>query len=117
MKLEPGQIAIVFTPVIHEGEWTGDIHTGLVFGEEKHSKAMAASMDAAITMSATQFFLDDNPEYEEDFDEIKAMLLEEMFPTQYAAAKSEYEEQQDDGYEVKGNVITLNKWTKTQGSA
>lgn len=117
MKLEPGQIALVFTPVIDGDEWTGDIHTGLVFGDEKYREAMAVAMDHAITMSATQFFLEDNPEYEEDFDEIKAVILKEMFPEQYAAAMSEYEDQKEDGYEVKGNVITLNKWTKTQGSA
>ena len=117
MDLEPGQIALIFTPVIEDDKWTGEIHTGLTFGPEDFPTAMAAAMDHAITMAATTMFLEDNPEFEDDFDEIKAALLENMFPEQYKAALEEYNEQEEDGYDVTDNVITLNRWTKTQGSA
>jgi hypothetical protein len=36
-----------------------------------------------------------------------------MFPDQYAEALIET----DEGYEVKDNVILLNRWTKTKGNA
>ena len=117
VKLNPGQVALIFTPVEERGEWTGEVHTGLLLSEEGDPESMSFAMDMAITMSAAGLFLEDNPEYEDDFDEIKAAILEEMFPEQYAAAKREYDEQEGDGYEVKDNVITLNKWTKTRGSA
>ncbi len=38
-----------------------------------------------------------------------------MFPDQYAEA--EQEEAEARGYEVDDNVVTLNRWTKTEGSA
>ena len=117
VKLNPGQVALIFTPVEDDGEWTGEIHTGLLLSEEGEPESMSLAMDMAITMSAAGLFLEDNPEYEDDFDEIKAAILEEMFPEQYEAAKREYDEQEGDGYEVKDNVIALNRWTKTRGSA
>jgi hypothetical protein len=115
VKLEPGQIAIVFTPVVEDDEWTGAIHTGILFGDEKHKFAMRHSMDMAVTMAATHNFLDDNPEFLEDFVYYKEAILKDMFPESYEAALKE--EREKDGYIEDDNVIILNRWTKTEGNA
>jgi len=45
-------------------------------------------------------------------------MLKDIFPEQYAAAEREVsEEEKKDLYSKKGNVYTLNAFTKTQGSA
>lgn len=117
MKLDPGQIAIVFSPIRDDKDdsWTGSIHTGLLFGVEKDPEAMAHAMDMAITFAATQNFLEDNPEFLDEYDYYKEKILEEMFPEQYAATMSEIEE--ETSYSKQDNVIRLNRWTKTQGNA
>lgn len=118
MDLQPGQIALIFTPVTDGDEWTGEIHTGLAFGEENLPEAMAAAMDHAITMAATTMFLEDNPEFEDDFDDIKAALLESMFPEQYASALAEVDQEEREANKDYGeNVVNLKWWTKTQGNA
>lgn len=116
MKLKPGQIAIVFTPVIDAEEWTGEIHTGMVFGKEKNSEAMAYAMDMAITMAATQPFLEENPECEDLYVDIKNDILQEMFPEQYEEVVSQVEADEK-GYTTDDNVIRLTRWSKTEGNA
>ena len=115
MKLDPGQVAIVFTPIVDEQGWTGTIHTGLLFGDEKEREAMAHSMDMAITMAATERFLEDNPEFLDEYDYYKELLLEEMFPKQYQASVEEIEN--ENKYSKEDNVIKLHRWTKTEGNA
>lgn len=118
MNLQPGQIALIFTPVTDGDEWTGEIHTGLAFGEENFPEAMAAAMDQAITMAATTMFLEDNPEFEEDFADIAVALLENMFPEQYASVMAEVDQEEREANKDYGeNVINLKWWTKTQGNA
>jgi len=115
-EVKPGEIAIVMKPVVDtDGDWTGDIHTGLIFGSEKHIEAMRIELDMALTMASTARFLDDNPEFIELYDEYKHEALQEMFPEQYEQTLQELEE--EEGYTQEDNVIRLNKWTKTQGNA
>lgn len=114
-EVKPGEIAIVLRPVVYEGEWTGDVSTGLIFGAEKEPEGMRAALDLAITMAASQQFLDNHPEALDLWDDYRANLLKEIFPEAWAEANAEYEEQTE--REVDGNVITLKAWTKTEGSA
>ena len=122
-KVQPGEIAIVLRPVEDEdGYWNGRLNTGLIFGPEKHAEAMKVSLDIAITMAATERFLEDYPEFMEDYDYYKNLILQEIFPEAHAeaVAQVEAEEVEADGgvkYEREDNVIRLNRWTETKGSA
>jgi len=114
-EIKPGDIAIVLNPVVEEGEWTGSIKTGLVFGSAGSEDGMKAALDEALTMAAAQKFLQLYPDAWEDFSDLRHEILQEMFPDQYAEA--EQEEADERGYEVDDNIVTLNRWTKTEGSA
>ena len=39
-EVKPGDIAIILHPVTREGEWTGHIKTGLIFGEAETHEGM-----------------------------------------------------------------------------
>lgn len=116
-KVLPGEIAIILRPVEDDnGEWTGSLSTGLIFGSAKHEDAMRMALDMAITMAATEQFLEDYPEYIEDYDYYKSAILKEIFPDAHAAAVSQIKEEEQ-GYKKDGNVIHLTPWTKTEGNA
>jgi hypothetical protein len=115
-EVKPGEIAIVLRPMEDtNGDWSGKLNTGLIFGPEKHEEAMRVALDIAITMAATERFLEDYPEFMEDYDYYKNLLLQEIFPEAHAAAVAEVDAEED--YKTEDNVIRLNKWTKTKGSA
>ena len=114
-EMKPGDVAIVLSPLEEKGIWTGNIETSIAFGEEHHVEAMRASMDLAITMAAAERFLEECPENVHIFDEIRAELVEELFPEQYAEAEKELEE--DAAVQVDGNIYKLNRWSKTKGTA
>ena len=83
---------------------------------------MKVGLDIAITMAATERFLEDYPEFVEDYDYYKNLLLQEIFPEAHAEALAqvEAEEVEADGgvkYETEDNVVRLNRWTQTKGSA
>ena len=114
-EIKPGDVAIVLSPVVEDGEWTGSIKTGMVFGSAGSEDGMRAALDEALTMSAAQQFLELYPDAWEDFADLRQDILQEMFPDQYAEAKQELQE--DKEYEVDDNEVTLTRWSKTQGSA
>ena len=114
-EIKPGDVAIVLSPVIEEGEWNGNIKTGMVFGSNGSEDGMRAALDEALTMSAAQQFLELYPDAWEDFAELRQDILQTMFPDQYAEAEEELEA--DKAVEVEGNVYTLGRWTKTEGNA
>jgi hypothetical protein len=114
-EIKPGDVAIVLSPVIVDGEWNGNIKTGMVFGSSGSEDGMRAALDEALTMSAAQKFLEIYPDAWDDFVDLRAEIMQSMFPDQYAEAEEELEE--DEAIEVDGNVCTLGRWTKTEGSA
>lgn len=114
-EIKPGDVAIILSPLEEGGTWTGNITTSIAFGKEHQVEAMRASMDLAITMAAAERFLEECPENIDIFDEIRAELVEELFPEQYAEAEKELEE--DEVVQVEGNVYKLNRWSKTKGTA
>jgi len=114
-EIKPGDVAIVLSPVIEDGEWTGSIKTGMVFGAAGSEDGMRAALDEALTMSASQQFLETYPDAWEDFFEIRKDILQVMFPDQYAEAEKEVKE--ENAVEVEGNVYRLGRWTKTEGNA
>jgi hypothetical protein len=114
-EIKAGDVAIVLSPVIEDGEWTGSIKTGMVFGSAGSEDGMRAALDEALTMSAAQQFLELYPDAWEDFAELRQDILQAMFPDQYAEAEEELKA--DKAFEVEGNVYTLGRWTKTEGNA
>jgi len=114
-EIKPGDVAIVLSPVIEEGEWNGNIKTGMVFGSAGSEDGMRAALDEALTMSAAQKFLEMYPDAWEDFSDIRADIMQEMFPDEFHEAEVELEELEQ--VNVEGNVYTLGRWTKTEGNA
>jgi len=66
-------------------------------------------------MSAAQKFLELYPDAWEDFADLRSEIMQAMFPDEFAEAEEELEA--DNAVEVEGNVYTLGRWTKTEGSA
>lgn len=114
-EIKPGDIAIVLSPVVEDGEWTGSIKTGMVFGSAGSEDGMRAALDEALTMSAAQKFLEIYPDAWEDFSDIRADIMQAMFPDEFHEAEVELEALEE--VNVEGNVYTLGRWTKTEGSA
>jgi len=114
-EIKPGDVAIVLSPVIEDGEWNGSIKTGMVFGSAGSEDGMRAALDEALTMSAAQQFLELYPDAWEDFSDLRAEIMQSMFPDEFHEAEVELEELQE--VSVEGNVYTLGRWTKTEGSA
>ena len=114
-EIKAGDIAIVLSPVIEDGEWNGNIKTGMVFGASGSEEGQRAAMNEALTMSAAQQFLELYPDAWEDFAELRQDILQSMFPDLYAESEEELEA--EDAVVVEGNVYTLGRWTKTEGNA
>jgi hypothetical protein len=114
-EIKPGDVAIVLSPVIEDGEWNGNIKTGMVFGSAGSEEGMRAALDEALTMSAAQKFLEIYPDAWDDFSDIRSDIMQAMFPEEFHEAEVELEELQE--VSVEGNVYTLGRWTKTEGNA
>ena len=115
-EVKDGDVAVVISPELDEdGQWTGVLKTGLVFGESQHPLAMRSAMDYALTMAASSDVLEEYPELMDYFDEARHRVLKDMFPTQYAESELAVEKELE--YTKEGNIIKLTKWTKTLGEA
>ena len=115
-EIEDGDVAIIIKPELDEdGEWSGALKTGLVFGGNQNPMAMRAAMDLAMTMAARTHVLEDYPELHDYFDDARIELVKQLFPKAYAETEREIEKEMD--YTTEGNVIKLTKWTKTMGEA
>jgi hypothetical protein len=116
--VQEDEVAIVIKPIFDDnGQWTYELKTGISFGTKlgDHDDAGRAALNAAISMAACLPFIQDYPDFEDELMEYKESMLSEIFPDAYEAARKEIDEQ--DGYEADGNVIRLNRWSKTEGSA
>lgn len=120
-KVKDDEVAVIVKPVMDEdGNWTLELATGLAFGAISSAPMPAAhaAFEAALSMAASLTFLADYPEFEEELVEYKQEMLKDIFPDQYAAAEKELSDaEKEEVYSKKGNVYTLNAFTKTQGSA
>lgn len=114
-QLDKGEVGIILRPDEFEGKPTGNISVGLVFGEEGDLSVTHLVIDEALNMAASAMFINDNPDLLEEVEDYKHEMLEAMFPEQYAEAQRIVDEQ--DKVIRKGNVYTLNKWSKTDGTA
>lgn len=110
--LKEGEVAVVLRAHYDDNdEWDGSSTTGVVFSTEREDEGVRHGIEIAILMAAFLDFLQDYPDYAEPIEARRIKLLEEMFPDAYAAAQEEIER------ENGSNVVHLNRWTKTEGSA
>ena len=104
-EIKEGEVAIVLHPIIEDGEWTGSIKSGLIFGTQGSEEGMRAALDEALTMAAAQKFLELFPETWEDFADIRSEILREMFPSEYADVEKEIEEGSKDIHDLITDVV------------
>ena len=109
-SLDNDEIAIVISPVDYtdDGNWDGDTNVSIAISPEHNlpEPIINGIVDVATMMSA---FLDIANEHPDIYELVRdhrnyLMTLEE--------------EEEDNSVVIKeGNVYTLNKWSKTKGSA
>jgi len=110
-SLDNDEIAIVISPVEYtdDGNWDGDTNVSIAISPEHNlpEPIINGIVDVATMMSA---FLDIANEHPDIYELVRdhrnyLMTLEE-------------EDEEDNSVVIKeGNVYTLNKWSKTKGSA
>ena len=113
-ELQADEIAIIVKP--HE---TG-ISTGMVIGKGigDMGEAGNAGVDVALTMAAALMAVQDDAELDDHLQHFKVELVKELFPADYQAVLADIEQEEEENtLVVDGNVLSLNKWTKTEGSA
>lgn len=115
-EIQDNEVAIIIKPDIDaEGNWTGELKTGLLFANSNNPIATRNAMDLALTMAASINVIEDFPDLYQYFEEARHELLKEMFPKAYDDSVLAVEKELD--YTKEGNVIKLTKWTKTLGEA
>lgn len=107
-ELKPEDIAIVLRPVNYEEAWDGEVAISLDMAEDTplpHEVRMHI-LNMATMMSTFLDVAKENPDIYEIVEERRNYLMG-------------VEEDEEEGLDVvqDGNVYTLNKWSKTEGSA
>lgn len=109
-SLKAEEIAIVIRPENYEdGDWDGDVAINLAIAKESPVPAdiQAHVMNLATMMSTFLDVANERPDLYELVEERRNYLM--------GIIEEEMEEELDVIQE--GNVYTLNKWSKTEGSA
>lgn len=111
-QLDDGEVGIIIKPHLDEdGSWDGTISTGLALDPEawEDRRDLATIIHLATMMASFSLFIEENPEFYEAIEEIRNRTM--------GIDPDEYEEDEEDEVTVEGNVIKLNRWTKTHGNA
>jgi hypothetical protein len=110
--LKEGEVAVILRPQ-YDGndEWDGSSTTGVVFNTDREDEGVQHGIEVAILMAAFLDFIQDFPDYADPIESRRIAMLEDMFPEAFAAAQEEVEREEG------SNVVQLNRWTKTEGSA
>jgi|TARA_R110000764_G_scaffold6660_2_gene24797 hypothetical protein len=108
--LEGNEMALIVRPVMQDDDWTGHVETGIACSSELDiGSSVQRSMVHYITlMAAFLSWGNDNPDILDEVIAFRDGLLAE-----------------EDGWDIDGeletpdgdNIIRLNRWTKTEGSA
>lgn len=119
-ELNDDEMAVVLKPMYDNDGNLMSFRTGLALGASVGDSEIVGQlmMDAALNMAASLIYTQDYPEFEGVLDEYKAEMLQQMFPEKWAEAEAEVEAEERAAKEAySGNVVRLNAWTKTEGSA
>jgi hypothetical protein len=108
-ELKADEIAIVIRPMNYEDDWDGDVAINLAIAKDTPvpPEIQAHILNLATMMSTFLDVANDYPDLYELVEERRNFLMDIV------------DEQEDEELDVvqEGNVYTLNKWTKTEGSA
>ena len=108
-ELEVDEVAIVIRPLNYEGEWDGDVAINLAVAKNSPvpPEVQAHLLNLATMMSTFLDVADDHPDLHELVEESRNFLMDII----------DEEEEEELDVVQDGNVYTLNKWSKTEGSA
>lgn len=119
-EVKGNEVAIIVAPQYDEdGSWNGTLTTGMVIGGKiQESLAGSATIHASLTMAASLIYADKYPDFEDALEDIKIDIVKDLFPEHYEQTIQELaDEEEQKAYKKQGNVLSLNAWTKTKGSA
>lgn len=108
-ELEVDEVAIVIRPLNYEDEWDGDVAINLAVAKNSPvpPEVQAHLLNLATMMSAFLDVANDHPDLYELVEERRNFLMNII----------DEEEEEELDVVQEGNVYTLNKWSKTEGSA
>ena len=108
-ELEVDEVAIVIRPLNYEDEWDGDVAINLAVAKNSPvpPEVQAHLLNLATMMSAFLDVANDHPYLYELVEERRNFLMDII----------DEEEEEELDVVQDGNVYTLNKWSKTEGSA
>ena len=113
-ELKGNEVGIILRPFVDDaGVWTGELDTGLAINldEATLSEAdMAHLVHVATMMTAFLSYMNDHDEILDEIEELRNTLMG-------IDSEDYYDDKEEDDVTKEGNVITINKWTKTHGSA
>lgn len=115
-QVKSNEVAIILRP--REDEEGIDVN--MIIGKDiSNTEDLGVEMvDIAISMSASCIAIREDDDLREALEDYKLELAKSMFPKEYDEAITQIEEENKDNTVVKnGNVLSLNKWTKTEGTA
>ena len=108
-ELKVDEVAIVIRPMNYEDDWDGDVAINLAIAKDSPvpTEVQAHLLNLATMMSAFLDVANDHPDLYELVEERRNFLMDLV------------DEEEDEELDVvqEGNVYTLSKWTKTEGSA
>lgn len=111
-QLDDGEVGIIIKPHLDEdGSWDGTISTGLALDPDAWTdrRDLATIIHVATMMASFSIFIEENPEFYEAIEEIRNRSM--------GITADEYYEDEEEEVTTEGNVIKLNRWTKTHGNA
>jgi len=116
---QPGEVIVILRPHFEDGEWTGEMTSGISFSEaistESEGEGIKAAIDGCVIMLAFLEFINDHPIFLDTIAQYKLKVVQELFPDAYAVV--EEEEANKKKYTTDGTVIRLTRWSKTEGNA
>jgi len=108
-ELKEDEVAIVIRPMNYEDDWDGDVAINLAIAKDTPvpPEIQAHILNLATMMSTFLDVANDYPDLYELVEERRNFLMDIV------------DQEEDEELDVvqEGNVYTLNKWTKTKGSA
>lgn len=108
-ELEADEVAIVIRPLNYEDDWDGDVAINLAIANNSPvpPEVQAHLLNLATMMSTFLDVANDHPDLYELVEDRRNFLMDIV----------DEEEEEELDVVQEGNVYTLNKWTKTEGSA
>ena len=106
-EVKEDEAALVVKPIMEDdGSWSGDIATGIYVSPHIETTIQAHLVHIITLMSAFLDWVEEYPDILEEIEDHSNMLMEGYM-----------EEKKKTEVTREGNVLRINRWTKTEGSA